>query len=330
VEKKTGIGAKTLLKNGLINYNSVVIALLILVLGSFFVNKFSNNLSSILVETSIYGFIAVGLAFVMICREIDLSVGYIAASCAVTTVMVINATGNIFLAAVFALIVGAVIGAINGFVVVKLGVNSLIATIATNYIFTGFVYFFTNKGSIYPEHPKGTDLRQALKDAFANLQIFGVKALTLTVIIMIVFLVVMAFIMRRTKFGISMYISGDNAEAGRLSGINVNRVKFSAFVICGICCAIAGIFLASYSGAAIFTQGEGRNIFAISACVIGGVKMAGGKGTMLNVLLGILIMRMISTGMNLMLIPSAWVDFVSGVLLLAVLVVDRVTSFKKE
>ena len=99
---------------------------------------------------------------------------------------------------------------------------------------------------------------------------------------------------------------------------------------CSVLCALAGVFLASNQGAAIYTMGEGRDVFAISACVIGGIKMAGGKGTMLNVLIGILIMRMISTGMNLLLMPTAWVDFVSGALLIVVLIIDRFTSVKKE
>jgi ribose transport system permease protein len=126
-----------------------------------------------------------------------------------------------------------------------------------------------------------------------------------------------------------MYIAGDNPEAGALAGIDIARTNMIAYTVCGVCCAVAGVFMASSSGAAIYTQGEGRDIFAISACVIGGIRMAGGKGTIVNVLLGVLIMRMISTGMNLMLIPSSWVNFVSGALLIAVLVVDRITAVKK-
>jgi len=312
------------LKRFTVNYNSVVIAILLLVIGSFFVNRFPQNIPTILVEMSVYGFVAIGLAFVMISGEIDLSVGYMAGSAAVVVVLIVSAGGSIALAALSALGVGALLGALNGFAVTRLGIDSLIATIATNYIFTGFVYIFTHNGAIYPEGA----LRTALKESLAGNMLFGQKFLTLTVVIMALVLVSFAFFMRKTRFGVSLYVIGDNAEAGALAGISITRTKFLAFVICGVCCAVAGIFLASYAGAALFTQGEGRNVFAISACVIGGIKMAGGKGTMLSVLLGILIMRIISTVMNLLLVPSAWVDFISGALLLAVLAIDRFTSAK--
>lgn len=313
------------LKHLLMNYNSVAIFLILLIFASFFVSKFTRNYSTVLVEASIYGCIAIGLSLVMLTGNIDLSVGFQAATSAVITVLVIQATGSVALGIIVALVVGAVMGCINGFVVTKLGISALIATIATNYIFKGIVYFFTKNGSIYPEG----ELRNSLK-ALAKTKILDQKFLTATVIIVAVILIVLTFVLRKTRFGNAVYIAGDNAEAGRLAGINITRTSFLAYVLCGILCALAGVFLASNSGAAIYTLGEGRDVFAVSACVIGGVKMAGGKGTMLNVLVGILIMRMISTAMNLMLLPAAWVDFVSGVLLIVVLVIDRFTSVKKD
>lgn len=323
MEKKQMTG--NTLKRAFLSYNSVAILLLLLIFASFFVNKFTKNISSIFFESSIYGFIAIGLSIVMITGNIDLSVGFQAASSAVITVIVINATGSMAIAAIAAVACGAVTGAINGTVVTKLGISPLIATIATNYIYKGFVYYFTKDGSYYPEG----ELRNVLKDSFAGFQLFGQKNLTITVVILIAALVLLYFIMRKTRFGVSLYIAGDNPEAGSLAGINISRTSFTAYVLCGVCCGIAGLFLASNAGAAIYMQGEGRDVFAISACVIGGVKMAGGKGTMINILIGILIMRIISTGMNLMLIPSAWVNFVSGALLIAVLVIDKLTATKE-
>lgn len=313
-------------KRLLVNYNSVAIFLLLLIAGSFFVNRFSRNYSTILVEASVYGLIAIGLSLVMITGNIDLSVGFQAATGAVLVILVINATGSIPLAIVTALLAGLVMGCINGLAVTRLGISPLIATIATNYIFKGIVYFFTKDGSIYPE----TALRTQLKNGITGQTFFGMKFLTLTVIIVAVVLVMLTFVLKKTRFGNSLYIAGDNAEAGKLAGINISRTSFFAYVICGLLCALAGVFMASSQGAAIYTMGEGRDVFAVSACVIGGIKMAGGKGTMLNILVGVLIMRMISTAMNLLLIPAAWVDFVSGLLLIVVLVIDRFTNTKKE
>lgn len=312
-------------KRLLMSYNSVAIFLLLFIAATFFVKRFSNNYSTILVEASLYGCIAIGLGLVMITGNIDLSVGFQAATSAVLVVLVVQATGSVALAVVIALIAGAVMGAINGFVVTRLGISALIATIATNYIYKGIVYYFTKDGSIYPEG----DLRTALK-ALAGIKLFGTRFLTFTVIVVVVILLLLTFVLHKTKLGNHLYIAGDNAEAGKLAGINIGRTSFIAYVLCGILCALAGVFLASNQGAAIYTLGEGRDVFAISACVIGGVKMAGGKGNMLNVLVGILIMRMISTGMNLLLLPTAWVDFVSGALLIVVLIIDRFTSVKKD
>ena len=314
------------MKRLLLSYNSVVILLLLLVVGSFFVGKFTRNYSTIIIEASLYGFIAIGLSLVMIGGNIDLSVGFQAATSAVVLILMINATGSIVLSVIIAIAAGAVMGVINGTVVAAFGIDPLIATIATNFIYKGFVYYFTKDGSIYPEG----DLRGALRSGIAKLSFFNTQVLTLTVVVIAAALIIIAFVMKRTNFGNSLYIAGDNPMAGQLAGINVKRVTYIAYILCGVCCGIAGVFLASNSSAATYTLGEGRNIFAISACVIGGVKMAGGKGTMLNVLIGILVMRMISTGMNLLFLPVSWVDFVSGALLIAVLIVDKATAMRSS
>jgi len=309
----------------LINYNSIVIFVLLLVLASFFVNRFTRNYTAIITEASIYGFLAVGLALVMISGNIDLSIGFQAASSAVIVILVVNATGSIGAGMIAGLATGVVTGVINGAIVSVIGISPLIATIAMNFVYKGFVYYFTKDGSIYPSG----ELRGLLRSSLAGFKLFNIGFLTLTVVIIAVAMLIFAFILSRMNLGNNIYISGDNPEAGRLSGVNIKRTAFISYVLCGICCGIAGVFLASSQAAAVYTLGEGREIFAISACVIGGIRMAGGKGTMLNVLIGVLIMRMIATGMNLLLIPASWVDFVSGALLIIVLVIDKVTSVKK-
>lgn len=309
------------------DYNAIVILLVLAIIATFFVDGFSKNIDRVITEASFYGMIAVGLALVMVTGNIDLSIGFQAASAAVMSVLVYNVTGgNLILAIVVAVMTGIITGCINGFTVVKLGISPLIATIATNYIYKGFVYYFTKDGAIYPEG----ELRRQFQQALAKKTLFDVDALAYTVLIVIVIIAVLYFVMRKTRFGVSMYIAGDNAEAGQFAGIDIKKSVWITYILCGVCCALAGVFLASNAGSAIYSQGEGRDVFAISACVIGGIKMAGGKGTMVNVLLGILIMRVISTAMDMMLIPAAWVDFVSGALLILILIMDRFTAAKKE
>ncbi len=309
------------------NDNAIVILVLLVILSSFFVDGMTKQFDTVILEASIYGILAIGLGVVLVTGNIDLSIGFQAATCSIVTVSVYNLTnGNILLTCLAVIVAGAIMGLFNAFIVVKLGINPLIATIAANYIYQGIVYYFTRNGAYYPEG----DLRKGLQNVLYNNKLFDVKALGITVLIFAAILIILYFLMKKTKTGVSLYITGDNSEAGALAGVNINRAKALAYLVSGLCCAVGGLFMASRSGAAIYSQGEGKNVLAISACVIGGVKMAGGKGTMLNVLIGILIMRLISTMMNQMLIPTAWVDFVSGALLVAILIIDKFTAVKKN
>ena len=307
------------------DYNSVAIVLLLLIVASFVVDGFNGkSVSTILIQASLYGFVALGLALVMITGNIDLSVGFQLCSAGIICVLVLNATGSMLLASLAALLVGAVTGSINGLVVTKIGVNPLIATIATNYIYKGFSYYFTENGSLTPT----SDYKNALK-GLAKAELFDSKWLTVTIIIFVVVLALMYFLLYKTRFGNALYITGDNAEAGAFAGINVKRTTFFAFLLCGVFCAAAGILLTSSNGGLTYTLGEGKDVFAISACVIGGIKMTGGKGTMVNVLTGVLIMRIISKALDMMLLPQQWSNFVSGALLIVILLVDSISSRKK-
>ncbi len=324
-KEKTAAVQNNRIKRLIGDYNSIAIVLALLIVATFVVDGFNGkSLSTILVQASIYGFIALGLSFVMITGNIDLSVGYQLSAAGIVCIMVLNATGSMFLAAIAALLCGALTGAINGSIVTKIGVNPLITTIATNYIYKGFTYYFTMSGSYTPEKA----YKKSLK-AITKFEFFDLKWLSLTIVLFVVILAVMYFIMRKTKFGNSLYISGDNAEAGKFAGINIQRTNFLAFVLCGVFCAAAGILFVSSDSGITYTLGEGKDVFAISACVIGGIKMIGGKGTMINVLSGVLIMRIISKCLDMMLLPQQWSNFVSGTLLVVILIVDQISSRKK-
>ena len=320
-----GAGAKQNFRRLLFSYNSIVILLLLFFFATFFVNRFSRNYETVIYEACLYGFLAIGLGMVMITGNIDLSVGFQAASSAVIVVLIVNATGSVPIGILAGVVTGAVTGAINGAVVAGVGISPLIATISMNFVYKGFVYYFTRQGSIYPDG----ELRDELRSFIAGMRLFDMKALSLIVLLVFIALLIFTFVLKKTNLGNNFYVCGDNPEAAKLTGISIRKTVFISYLFCGICCGIAGVFLASNQAAAAYMFGEGREIFAISACVIGGIKMAGGRGTMLNVIIGCLIMRVISTGMNLMLVPAAWTDFVSGALLVAVLVVDKFTTVKK-
>lgn len=328
MEKKQMIVQKnTNFKKMVIDNNSIIILGVLLIFGFFSVNNFAKAFPSIVVQVSLYGLVAIGLALVMITGNIDLSVGYQAGLAAVVTVMVLDITGNFIVAILAALVVGALCGAINGYVVTKIGVSPLIATIATNYVYKGLTYSKTSTGSY---SPSDSALKDVMKNFYDFKLISGNKMLTLTVLIVAIILIVLSFILYKTRFGNSLYIAGDNAEAGQFAGINIARASMLAYIICGILCALAGVFMASRGGAAQYTQGEGMDVFAVSVCVIGGIKMTGGKGTMVHVLIGLFIMRVITSILNLQLIPASYMDLTSGVLLIGVLIIDRFTNRKEE
>ena len=309
--------------------NSILILALLLVACFLFVDGYKNGFYNVLVYSSIYGAVCIGLGIIMITGNIDLSIGFMAGVCGISTVLAFNAiyaaTGSSVLALIMgilaAFVCGAVLGLLNGFVIAKIGVSPLIATIATNYIFKGLAFYFA-KSSFPP-----ADVN--IVKVFAKTQLFGLRWLTPAVILFFVMIVLVFLWMYKTRYGNALYIVGDNPEAAAFSGISVQKTVLIAYVIGGLFAAVCGFLMVSYDGYAIYTQGNSLATFPISCCVIGGIKMAGGKGTAIHILLGVLIMRAISTMMSVLFLSTDMVNFITGILLVIVLIIDRFTSSKE-
>ena len=309
--------------------NSILILALLLVACFLFVDGYKNGFYNVLVYSSIYGAVCIGLGIIMITGNIDLSIGFMAGVCGISTVLAFNAiyaaTGSSVLALIMgilaAFVCGAVLGLLNGFVIAKIGVSPLIATIATNYIFKGLAFYFA-KSSFPP-----ADVN--IVKAFAKTQLFGLRWLTPAVILFFVMIALVFLWMYKTRYGNALYIVGDNPEAAAFSGISVQKTVLIAYVIGGLFAAVCGFLMVSYDGYAIYTQGNSLATFPISCCVIGGIKMAGGKGTAIHILLGVLIMRAISTMMSVLFLSTDMVNFITGILLVIVLIIDRFTSSKE-
>ena len=215
---------------------------------------------------------------------------------------------------------GAVTGLLNGFVVAKIGVSPLIATIATNYLFKGLVFNFA-QSSFAP-----TDA-DAVK-VIAKTKLFGLRWLTPSVMIFVAIVILLGLWMYKTRFGSRLHVVGDNPEAAAYSGISVSKTVLITYILCGVLAAVSGFLMVSFDGYTIYTQGNSLSTFPISCCVIGGIKMAGGKGTVVHMLLGVLIMRAISTMMSVMFLSTDMVNLITGILLVAVLIIDRFTATK--
>lgn len=310
--------------------NSALILLALLLIAFLLVDGFSRGFYNVVVYSAQYGAICLGLGLVIITGNIDLSVGFQAALCATTSAMCFNAvyaaSGNGVIATVVALVgsiaTGAVCGLINGFVITKIGVSPLIATIATNYIFKGLVFNWAKSSYSLTD----TTVMQAI----AKTKIGGFRWLTPMVFILLFLVVLVFFWMYKTKFGNRLHVVGDNPEAASFAGISVSNTVLVTYILCGALTAITGFLMASYDGYAIYTQGTAMATFPIACCVVGGIKMAGGKGTAVHVLLGVLIMRTISQMMTSMFLSPDMVNLITGILLIAVLVMDRFTSTKNN
>ena len=308
--------------------NSVLILVIMLFVAFVFVDGYSSGFYNVIRYTAMYGPVCLGLALVMITGNIDLSAGFQAGLAGVTSVIcfnaVYNATGNAVLSLVVSiigcLVTGIVTGLINGFFVAKIGVSALIATIAANYAYQGFVFYFA-QSSFAPEDADIVKL-------FANTRILGLRWFTPAAIAFVLIIAVVFFWMYKTRFGNRLHVVGDNPEAAAYAGISVQKTVWVTYVLCGLLSAVTGFVMVSNAGYAIYTQGNSLSTLTISCCVIGGIKMSGGKGTAIHVLLGVLIMRVISQMMTSLFLPQSWVNLITGALLIAVLIIDRFTSNK--
>ena len=308
--------------------NSILILILILAAAFIFVDGYATGFYNVIKYTAMYGPVCLGLALVMITGNIDLSAGFQAGLAGVTSVLVFNwvyrATGNVVLSFIVCIIgcllTGILTGIINGFFVAKIGISSLIATIASNYAFQGIVFYFAQ--SSFP--PDET----ALVKTVANTKLFGLKWFTPSLIIFVVIVILVFLWMYMTSFGNRLHIVGDNPEAAAFAGISVQNTVWVSYILCGLLAAVCGFIMVSNAGYAMYTQGNSLSTLTISCCVIGGIKMTGGKGTAIHVVLGVLIMRVISQMMTAMFLATYWVNLITGALLIIVLIIDKFTSNK--
>lgn len=268
------------------------------------------NISNILVQTSTIGLIALGMTLVMINGNIDLSVGAtlgLAASLAVG----LQETSMI-LAILAALGSGILLGAINGFIVWKTGVNAFIVTLGAMLGVRGLVFLYTGEESFY-----------ALNFAFSD---FGASTIGPFPVLAIIFLVcalIMHLVLTRTSHGRNTFAVGGNPEASIDAGIRLGRHMMINFIIVGFFAALAGVLLASQMGAATPNLGRDYELWVITAVVLGGTKLTGGYGSIVGTLGGVLAIGILRNGMNLMQVPAFYVLVILGVILISVLIIDK-------
>ncbi len=274
----------------------------------------TGNLINLLRQISINGLIAVGMTLVITTGGIDLSVGSILGFSAMLTAFMITNGVPAILAMLICLVIGAVLGAINGFIISKYKLQAFIVTLATMTTFRGLTYVVSNgkpisnisESAAFSFIGKG-DILGIPIPVFVFFSIFGIAYLVMT----------------KTVFGRNIYATGGNEKAAKLSGINVEKTHMSVYIISGILAALAGLILISRLNSAQPTLGDGYELDAIAAVVIGGTSLTGGRGRISGTLIGILILGVISNGLNIVGVSSFYQEVVKGLIILIAVFLDR-------
>jgi ribose/xylose/arabinose/galactoside ABC-type transport system permease subunit len=261
------------------------------------------NLSDILVQAAPLGFVVIGQMIVIVVRGLDLSVASIMATAAVLSTGLFEATGLTFVAA---LVLGAGIGAINGYLVAYRKVTPFLATLATMIVLQGVRFAYT-KGA-----PGGS-----LPDTFRWLATGDIFGIPVALIVLILVALAAHWMLERTVLGRQFLLFGDNPEAARMSGLPVNRLTVLAFVTSGVLAAMGGLFLVGYVGIVDNWAGRGYELDSIAAAVIGGASLRGGKGSVIGALLAALVLVSL---FNIVIILGLSIEFqlvIKGALILA-------------
>ncbi|GHU82913.1 sugar ABC transporter permease [Clostridia bacterium] len=313
-----GVASKKALFSGLV---------LVLLVAAFSILKPSlflaqGNIINVLQQVVTYSIIGFGLTFCLICGGTDLSAG---SSMALSGIIVVYLLGQglpLWVCILLCLAMGIMTGILNGFTIEILGVVPFIATLGTQWVYRGMANVLVKGAPIYTN----TIPEQAVRDQFYVLgggrMTSIIPGLPYSVIITLVYGLILAVLLAKTRVGRQIYACGSNLEAAKLSGINAVRTRMFAYCVSGFSAAICGILVASRVSSASPTAGTGYELEAIAAAVLGGVSNNGGEGNILNTIIGALIMGVLRNGLNLNGVNSFWQQMIIGAILVGACAIE--------
>lgn len=295
----------------------VILFLLALVIVSATVPSFltQRNVLGLLQSVVTIGIVACTMMLCLASRDFDLSVGSTVAFTGMTAVMISNSAESILVGLLAALLAGVVVGVVNGVVIAKLRINALITTLATMQIVRGLALIASEGRAVGIDDPAYFDIAQTV--------LLGVP---LPIIVMVLSFFLFGFILNRTVFGRNTLAIGGNPDASRLAGVNVGTIRIWIFTLQGLACAVAGILLSSRITSGQPNAAQGLELSVISACVLGGVSLAGGRAAISGVVVGVLIMGIAENVMNLLNIQAFYQYVVRGVILLLAVLLDNLRT----
>ncbi|EGY76387.1 ribose ABC transporter permease [Peptoniphilus indolicus] len=275
-----------------------------------------NNLLNVLRQTSINAIIAAGMTFVILTGGIDLSVGSILAfSSAIGAYILVSGYG-VVAAVLVCLFIGILAGGLNGVIITKGKAQPFIATLATMTLLKGATLVFTQGKPI-------SVLKVENLNGFRMIGAGSIFGIPTPVYIMGIVFIVCYFILNNTKTGRYIYAIGGNEEASKLSGLNTDIVKIKSYIINGLFAAMAGLILTSRLVSAQPNAGDGYELDAIAAVVLGGTSLAGGQGSILGTIFGALIIGILNNSLNLMNVSSYYQMVVRAIVILLAVLLDR-------
>lgn len=303
------------LKTGLKDKLGILIGLIAMcVLLAIFTDSFatSRNVINVLRQMSVNAFLACGMTMVIILGGIDLSVGsVIAVSGCLCAGLITNNGLPSGLAILLAMGVGTLVGVFNGLVISRTTIPPFIVTLATMNIGRGFARVYTANKTI-----------MVSDDLFGFIGTGYYGAIPAPVIYMIIAIAVVGCILAFTRFGRHIYAVGGNKQAAIYSGINAKNVTFTVYILAGLLASFAGIISASRTFSGQFNVGDGAEMDAIAAVILGGTSMTGGVGTLSGTVIGCFIIAVLNNGMNLLGIDSSWQYIVQGIVILIAVMID--------
>ena len=295
-------------------YRSVLILIVICIFASILSSSFLSvsNLFNVVKQITVAGIVGCGMTFVILTGGIDLSVGSIVGLAGAIAAGILVSTENVFLAILAALGIGIVCGAINGFFVAQCEIPPFIATLGMMTLLRGCVLVYT----------KGAPI--AIKvDAYKFIGKGTILGVPVPILLLVILYLIAHYILNQTGFGRSIYALGGNKEAARLSGIRVKYSEWIVYIFNGLMSGIAAIVLTARLGSAQSTSGEGIEMDAIAAVILGGTSLSGGTGFVLPTVIGAMIMGIIDNILTIMNVNPHATNIVKGAVVLLAVMVDK-------
>ena len=301
---------KEMVNSSLVGAALVLLILLFTVLSPYFFT--GTNWYHIFQQVAVVAVLTVGQAFVIITAGIDLSQGSVIGLTGVVSAMLMTAHHPMWEAVVAGILMGVLVGAINGILITLLKLPPFIATLATMSIGGGAALILTGGEPVF-----------GIPAAFNNFGNAGLGVLPYIALIALILAVVFHIVLSYTRFGRFTYALGSNALAARLSGLKVNRQILSVYILSGALSAVGGLLMTAYVNTALPTAGTNYELDSIAAVVIGGGSLFGGEGTMYGAMIGALLMAVLDNGTQLLGVSSYWQEVLLGVVVVLAVFIDH-------